>query len=77
MPYVERTPNGEITGAYTVPQSERSQELVSEDDPELIAFMNPPPPSMPDYISDFYDAIVGTPAEKASAKTRLRERGKP
>jgi hypothetical protein len=43
MPYVERK-DGKVTGVYANPQTGYAEELLAEDDAEVVAFFNPPPP---------------------------------
>lgn len=40
--YVERDAAGRIIGAYAAPQPGRAEEEKADDDPEVVAFENPP-----------------------------------
>ena len=44
MPYVFRDEDGKINGVYSRPYDDRENEFLEDDNPELIAFRNPPPP---------------------------------
>lgn len=41
MPYVERDEHGTVKGCYASPQPEYAEEWLDDDDPEIIAFLNP------------------------------------
>lgn len=43
MPYVERR-EGKVTGLYANQQPGYADEFLEENDPEVVAFRNPPPP---------------------------------
>lgn len=45
MPYIHRNPQNEITGLTRWPNG--SIEQLPDDDPEVVAFNNPPPPADP------------------------------
>lgn len=45
MPYVERDGTTAIVGLYARPQPARAEELLADDDPEVVAFENPPKPA--------------------------------
>lgn len=57
MPYVRRE-NGVVAGIYNQPQS-FAGEFLSDDDPEIAAFLNPPLPAM-DYVQAVSDHIETT-----------------
>ncbi|MDB1108060.1 hypothetical protein [Pseudomonas extremaustralis] len=40
--YILRNDQGKVIGAFALPQVDFDVELVAEDDPELLAFLNPP-----------------------------------
>ncbi|QIG66835.1 hypothetical protein EVB41_005 [Rhizobium phage RHph_TM3_14A] len=44
MPYVSRDINGNINGLYEQLQEGYAEEFLLADDPEVVAFLNPPPP---------------------------------
>jgi len=48
MPYVSRDQSGNINGLYANLQSGYAEEWLEDDDPEVIAHLNPPPP--PPYV---------------------------
>ena len=47
MPYVSRDDAGNITGTYARLQPGFAEELLPDDDPELMAFLDPPAPINP------------------------------
>ena len=47
MPFVQRDQGGTITETTNVPQPGRAEEFLTDDDPEVIAFLAPPPPPDP------------------------------
>ena len=51
MPYVQRDTSGAVCGVYVNPQPGYAIEYLSDADPLVIAFLNPPPP-VPQSISD-------------------------
>jgi len=44
MPYVERDENGTIKGVYLNLQEGYAEEELDDADPEVLAYLNPPPP---------------------------------
>lgn len=44
MRYVERDLGGAIVATYARPQPGRAEELLPDDNPEVVAFQNPPAP---------------------------------
>ena len=49
MPYVKRDESNKVEGLYRR-QQEFATEFLSEDNPEVVAFRNPPPPSASERI---------------------------
>jgi hypothetical protein len=47
MPYVSRDDSGNINGLYANPQPGYAEEFLPDDDPEVVAFINPPRPIDP------------------------------
>lgn len=47
MPYVSRDDNGNINGLYANLQPGFAEEYLPDDDPEVVAFFNPPRPINP------------------------------
>lgn len=47
MPYVSREASGNIDGLYANPQPGFAEEYLPDDDPAVVAFLNPPPPINP------------------------------
>lgn len=45
MPYVERDGGNNIIGVYARPQPGTAEELLADNDPEVLAFRNPPKPA--------------------------------
>jgi len=45
MKFVERDQSGKIIAVYGLPQPGRAEEGKADDDPELVAFENPPAPT--------------------------------
>ena len=43
MPYVSRDESGSVNGVYANPQPDYAEEYLPDDDPEVLAFLNPPP----------------------------------
>ncbi|NKK79757.1 hypothetical protein [Rhizobium leguminosarum] len=43
MPFVSRSDDGAINGVFEQPQGSRAEELLSDDDPAVVAFRNAPP----------------------------------
>lgn len=77
--YVERDETGKIIGIYANFQEGFAEEALPEDDPEVVAFLNPPPPpytlQMSDFFSRFtdddeYDAFDAALAVALPAKDR-------
>ncbi len=72
MPYVLRDALGNIQTLSDVPQSEAGKEFLEDNDPEVLAFFTPPVNVMDTFNNDVIYALTGTPAEQASAKSRLQ-----
>jgi len=51
MPYVSRGDSGNINGLFANPQPGYAEEFLPDDDPEVVAFLNPPPPIDPELDS--------------------------
>jgi hypothetical protein len=51
MPYVQRDIEGRICGVYANLQPGYAEEFLDDNDPAVLAFLNPPPP-VPSSISD-------------------------
>lgn len=47
MPYVSRDDSGKINGLYANPQPGFGEEYLPDDDPQVVAFLNPPLPINP------------------------------
>jgi hypothetical protein len=47
MPYVSRDENGSINGLYSNLQPGYAEEFLPDDNPEVMAFLNPPRPINP------------------------------
>ncbi|MGI8397810.1 hypothetical protein ACRYWZ_15665 [Agrobacterium deltaense] len=47
MVFVQRNPSGKIIGVYECKQDGYAEELLADDDPEVIAFLNPEPEPEP------------------------------
>ena len=47
MPYVSRDSNGAINGMFANKQTGFAEEYLPDDDPQVVAFLNPPPPINP------------------------------
>lgn len=45
MPYVERDGNGDITGIFAIEQPGIAEEFIGNNDPDVVAFRNPLPPT--------------------------------
>lgn len=42
MPYVKRDEAGKVIGLFANPQPDMPEEWLEDDDPEVIAYLNPP-----------------------------------
>lgn len=51
MPYVSRGDNGKINGLYANLQPGYAEEFLPDDNPEVMAFLNPPTPIDPELDS--------------------------
>lgn len=56
--YVERDESGKIIGVYANFQEGFAEEALPEDDPEVVAFLNPPPPPYTLQMSDFFSRFT-------------------
>lgn len=59
MPFVERDA-GTIVGLYRRLQPSRAEELLADDDPEVVAYRNPPPPTDQERIDTAFNADSDT-----------------
>lgn len=59
MPYVERNENGVVVGLYANFQEGYAEEWLEDDDPEVLAFLNPPltPQTCPLSPDQFYTML--------------------
>lgn len=64
MPYVERDNNGVIKGCYAVLQPGYAEEWLEDNDPEVVAFLNPPPPPYGLPVSVFWTRMTDEEAEE-------------
>lgn len=64
MPYVERDANGSVTGCYANAQPGYAEEWLEPDDPEVVAFLNPPAPPYILPISVFWVRMSDSEAEE-------------
>jgi hypothetical protein len=55
MPYVSRDEGGNIDGCYANLQPGFAEELLPDDNPEVVAFLTPPPPSPAPETAVLYD----------------------
>lgn len=62
MPYIERQ-NGLIVGVYANLQPGFAEEWLEDNDPEVIAFLNPPPPPYVLPVSVFWTRMTDEEAE--------------
>jgi hypothetical protein len=51
MPFVERV-NGVVNGVYQNLQPGYAEEFLADDDAEVVAFLNPPPPPIEPYLNN-------------------------
>lgn len=51
MPYIERDEGGKIKGLYANSQPGYAEEWLEDNDPEVIAFLNPTPPPDPPHLN--------------------------
>ena len=66
MPYVERQ-NGVIVGVYANLQPGFAEEWLEDTDPEVIAFLNPPPPPYVLPVSVFWTRMTDEETEDFDA----------
>lgn len=65
MPYVQRNENGTVNGVARWETMGVAEEFLVDDDPEVVAFLNPPPPIPPISRRQFFQqaAIAGVITE--------------
>lgn len=56
--YVQRDENGKIIGTYANFQAGIAEEELPIDNPEVVAFLNPPPPPYTLQMSDFFSRFL-------------------
>ncbi len=76
MPFVQRDSGGNINGTATVDQEGWGNEFLHDDDPEIVAHLNPPPEAPADTVergitsSPIIDALVQRIAKKEGITER-------
>lgn len=70
--YVRRDDEGNITAAYTVPQKNPAVEPISPDDPELLAFLDPPSAPVADQVKE---SLAGNAALAALVRKLAKDAG--
>lgn len=63
MPYVGRDEHGAVNGCYASPQPGYAEEWLEDNDPEVIAFLNPPLPPYTLPVSVFWTRMTDDEAE--------------
>lgn len=68
MVFVERK-DGKVVGVFANPQPEYAEEELADDDPEVVAFRNPPQPSQAIvlYPVDLWSRMTNAEAEQVEA----------
>ena len=54
MPYVYRDSGGKVKGTASHPPTDAPEEFLADDDPEVLAYLNPPPPTN----DEIYDRVI-------------------
>jgi hypothetical protein len=55
MPYVQRDGAGKVAGVFANPQPGYAEEFLPSDNPEVVAFLNPPPKTPDELAALFVD----------------------